>query len=163
MIVGAIYIIIRYGSQGLVPPGTSAINFTFFPALFSNTIFGLLCHHSIPSIVSTVKPADGVKQSIRYGYLSSIITIIIIPITAIMAFGTKLSEAKPGDLKYYNFDFKEQASPVYYLVSFYVFLNVASVPVLTIVLRNNILRLLAPNVDSKVFSSKDGPIQKPRC
>jgi len=52
-----------------------------------------------------VKPADGVKQSLRYGFLSSITTLIVIPITAIMAFGTKLSESKAGDLKYYNFDF----------------------------------------------------------
>lgn len=81
-------------------------------------------------------------------------TVIIIPMTAIMAFGTKLSQQKAGDLKYYNFDFQEQASPVYYLVSFYVFLNVAAVPVLTIVLRNNILKLVAPTVNSKVFSSK---------
>ena len=56
MIVGAIYIIIRYGSQGLVPAGTSAVTFSYFPELFSNTIFGLLCHHSIPSIVATVQP-----------------------------------------------------------------------------------------------------------
>ena len=41
---------------------------------------------------------------------------------------------------------------MYYLVSFYVFLNVATVPVLTIVLRNNILKLVAPKVNSKVFS-----------
>lgn len=31
MIGGAIYIIIRYGNQGLVPEGTSAVNFTYFP------------------------------------------------------------------------------------------------------------------------------------
>lgn len=94
MIVGAIYIIIRYGSQGLVPAGTSAFDFNFFPELFSNTIFGLLCHHSIPSIVATVKPIEGVKQSVRYGFISSILTVIIIPITAIMAFGTSLSQSK---------------------------------------------------------------------
>jgi amino acid permease len=152
MIVGAIYIIIKYGSQGLVPEGSS-FNFTFFPELFSNTIFGLLCHHSIPSIVATVQPVQDVKKSVRYGFISSVLTVIIIPVTAIMAFGSKLSESKAGDLKYYNFDFKEQASPVYYLVSFYVFLNVAAVPVLTIVLRNNILKLVAPTVNSKVFSS----------
>jgi hypothetical protein len=43
---------------------------------------------------------------------------------------------------------------VYYLVSFYVFLNVAAVPVLTIVLPTNILKLVAPTVNSKVLSSK---------
>lgn len=154
MIVGAIYIIIRYGSQGLVPEGTSAANFSYFPELFSNTIFGLLCHHSIPSIVATVQPIQGIKKSVRYGFISSILTVIVIPVTAIMAFGTQLSVSKEGDLKYYNFDFKEQASPVYYLVSFYVFLNVAAVPVLTIVLRNNLLKLIAPTVDSKTLSSK---------
>jgi amino acid permease len=56
MIGGAIYIIAAYGSQGLVPAGSSAVNFSYFPELFSNSIFGLLCHHTIPSIVAPVRP-----------------------------------------------------------------------------------------------------------
>lgn len=86
MIFGAIYIIMKKGSKGLVPSGSIA-NFKYFPELFSNTIFGLLCHHSLPSIVATVTPSDGIKQSLRYGFLVSILSIIIIPITGIMAFG----------------------------------------------------------------------------
>jgi hypothetical protein len=144
MIFGAIYIIILFGNHGLVPTGTTAVNFSSFPELFSNTIFVMMCHHSIPSIVATVSPAKGFKESMRYGFITTIATCLIIPITAIMAFGTSLSNAKQGDLKYYNFNFKQHLLPVYYLVSFYVFLSVAAIPVLIIVTRNTILKLVAP-------------------
>lgn len=80
-------------------------------------------------------------------------TVLVIPFTGIMAFGTGLSQAHAGDLKLYNFNFEEKAPAVFYLVSFYMFLNVASMPVLTIVLRTNILKLLAPQVESHKLSS----------
>jgi ubiquinone biosynthesis protein COQ9 len=67
--------------------------------------------------------------------------MIIIPLTAIMAFGTDLVHSNTGlleeshNLIYYSEDFKGKLDFVYYIVSFYLFLNVTAFSVYIIVIR----------------------------
>jgi hypothetical protein len=58
--------------------------------------------------------------------------------------------------KYYNFDFqsKEETTFIYYIVSFYVFLNIAAFSVYTIVIRTNVLKVFFPEVDPMKVSKK---------
>jgi hypothetical protein len=72
-----------------------------------------------------------------------LIIMIFIPLTAILAFGTNLVDDKT--LKYYNEDFKNHEKFIYYFVSFYMMFNIAAFPVLTITLRNNMMKLFSPN------------------
>lgn len=68
-----------------------------------------------------------------------------IPIIAICAFGGNLADPYESEsIKYYNYMFKEKLVWVYYFTSFYIFLNVASLPVITIVLSKNILKWISP-------------------
>lgn len=83
----------------------------------------------------------------------SIISSLLIPFTGIIAFGSELTNQQKGNLKYYNYAFEEKLPWVYYLVSFYVFLNIAAIPVLIIVIRNNILKLALPKINPNKFSS----------
>lgn len=151
MIVGAIYVAAAFGAHRLDENGL--MNFEYFPELFSNTLFGLVCHHSISSIVSPIKPEAGIRFAIRFGFLVSIILCLIIPLTGIIAFGSNLVSNQKGNLKYYNYAFESQLPMVYYFVSFYVFLNIAAIPVLIIVVRNNILKLAIPKINPNQFSS----------
>lgn len=60
-------------------------------------------HHSFPSIVSKLPTTEDVDFVGRAGFLISGLTLIVIPLTASMAFGKELGT---GDkLIYYNFDF----------------------------------------------------------
>lgn len=73
--------------------------------------------------------------------------------TGVIAFGENLVNDQKGNLKYYNYAFEEQLPFVYYFVSFYVFLNIASIPILIIVVRNNILKMAFPSINANQFSS----------
>ena len=77
---------------------------------------------------------------------------MIIPITGCMAFGKELGAGK--GLQYYNFDFENKISFVYWFVSFYVFLNIAAFSVYIIVIRTNILKMIDKSIDPLKASSK---------
>lgn len=68
-----------------------------------------------------------------------------------MAFGDDLGTGT--HLKYYNFDFQGKFDATYWVVSFYVFLNIAAFSVYIIVIRTNILRLIKPKVNPLALSS----------
>ena len=70
-----------------------------------------------------------------------------------MAFGEELGVGK--DLKYYNFDFKNKVDAAYWVVSFYVFLNIAAFSVYIIVIRTNILKIINPAIDPQKLSSNN--------
>lgn len=48
------------------------------------------------------------------------------------------------DLTFFNEAFKGKVDSVYYFTSFYIFLNISAIPVLTLVLRNNLIYFLTP-------------------
>jgi len=87
---------------------------------------------------------------IKYSFMISGLILLIIPITGCMAFGEELGVGK--DLKYYNFDFKNKVDVAYWVVSFYVFLNIAAFSVYIIVIRTNILKIINPAIDPQKLS-----------
>jgi hypothetical protein len=76
--------------------------------------------------------------------------MLIIPITAAFAFGNNLISPSAGmlgdghNLIYYSEDFKGRLDFIYYIVSFYVFLNIAAFSVYIIVIRRNFLAIVRP-------------------
>lgn len=70
-----------------------------------------------------------------------LIVFLLIPLTGIWAF--------PGLGKYCFYNIVFDQSPVkwaYYIISFYMFLNIAALPVLTITIRKNLMKLLVPHL-----------------
>ena len=88
------------------------------------------------------------------GFLTAGITMLIIPITASLAFGNDLVERKAEmlaaghKLVYYNEDFKGRLDFIYYIVSFYVFLNIAAFSVYIIVIRKNVMAMIKPDLNA---------------
>ena len=84
--------------------------------------------------------------------------MIIIPLTAIMAFGTDLVHTTKGllgsshDLIYYSEDFKGRLDFIYYIVSFYLFLNVTAFSVYIIVIRENVFKIFLPSIEPNKVS-----------
>ena len=83
------------------------------------------------------------KRVIAISFSIAMVILTTIPILGILAFGPNLTDPKdPNHLIYFNEDFKNTLPWVYYIVSFYVFLNIAVLPVLMITTRNNLIKLL---------------------
>ena len=76
----------------------------------------------------------------------AIITTLVIPILGIMGFGPLLDDDPfdTSEIKYFNLVFKGEIDFIYYFTSFYIFLNISAVPVLIVVLRNNLINLITP-------------------
>lgn len=108
-------------------------------------------HHSLPSIAGSLKTTEDVTFVLRWGFLISGAILILLPLTGSMAFGSDLGT---GDkLIYYNFDFEHQISVVYWVTSFYVFLNIAAFSVYIIVIRTYVLHMIDPEINARIFSS----------
>lgn len=91
---------------------------------------------------------------IRNAFLISGAVLMIIPFTGVMAFGLDLGD-DDNHLKYYNFDFEDKISIVYWVTSFYVFLNVAAFSVYIIVIRTNVLHMIDQSINAKKLSSNN--------
>ena len=151
MIVGAIYLMIVGGVKKLTPKDGGYFNVSSFVELFSNSCFALMYHHSLPAILNKLRNTEDVTFTLKYSFLISGSILLIIPITGCMAFGDELGTGT--HLKYYNFDFQGKFDVTYWVVSFYVFLNIAAFSVYIIVIRTNILRLIKPQVNPLSLSS----------
>jgi hypothetical protein len=99
-------------------------------------------HHSIPTITQTLKRREEIDEFIKIAFKVAGSVMIIIPFTAVMAFGNNLIHSNTGllgegshKLIYYSEDFKGRLDFVYYIVSFYLFLNVTAFSVYIIVIR----------------------------
>ena len=84
--------------------------------------------------------------------------MLIIPITACYAFGQGLVGNNPQadgsyELIYYNENFLGRIDFIYYVISLYIFLNIATFSVSVIVLRRNLLQL----IDRKIKSDRLQP------
>lgn len=75
--------------------------------------------------------------------LFGMLILIIIPLTGILAFGGNMLLS--NNLQYYNNNFKNEIPWIYYIISFYMFLNIAAFPVLTITSRNNLMKCFTPS------------------
>jgi amino acid permease len=146
---GAIYLIINHhGVRKVIPEGKGVFNIENFVEIFSNSVFSLMFHHSLPGIIQNLNVHEA-KFVIRNAFIISGSVLMIIPITGVLAFGKDLI----GDqLKYYNDDFKEVIPFIYYITSFYVFLNIAAFSVYIIVIRTNILHIINPSINPKKLS-----------
>ena len=105
-------------------------------------MFAFICHHSIPAILSPVTPESAIKKINFLSFSSSFVLMILICITGILAFGESMVDSEK--LKYYNYNFENQVNITFYFSSFYMFLNIAALPVLIIVIRNNLMKWIAP-------------------
>lgn len=150
-IIGAIYLICANGVQDLSPPGEGVFNFNHFVDIFSNSVFSFMFHHSFPSIALSLKSSEEIAFVGRMGFLISGFILLILPLTASMAFGASLDPG--GGFVYYNFDFEYSIPAVYWVTSFYVFLNIAAFSVYIIVIRTYILKVTYPAVNPRTISS----------
>jgi hypothetical protein len=130
-------------------------NTSNFVQIFSNSAFSFMYHHSLPGIVQNLADQADIQFVIKYSFIISGSVLIIIPITAVFAFGKFLTLDKDGKvypkgkLKYYNLDFMNKIPFIYFITSFYIFLNIAAFSVYIIVIRTNILHILTPKHDAK--------------
>lgn len=78
-----------------------------------------------------------------FSFLVCLIICLLIPYLAILCFGGELTDPYDNwNIVFYTEMFKNKVNSVYYFTSFYLFLNVAAIPVLTIVLRKNLMALV---------------------
>jgi amino acid permease len=70
----------------MVPPGKGAVNLHFFVDLFSNSVYSLMFHHSLPNIINDLNNSDA-KYVLKNSFFISSIILFLIPITGVMAFG----------------------------------------------------------------------------
>jgi hypothetical protein len=156
MIIGAFIIMGQNGDiKGLAPAdGNAFFNIDYFGDIFSNPLFAFMIHHSMPGITKQLTELSQIQSFLNIGFLIAGISMLIIPITAVFAFGNELVGpastmlGQGHSLIYYNEDFKGRLDFIYYIISFYVFLNVAAFPVYIIVIRRNILSIIKPSVNS---------------
>lgn len=87
MILGSVYIMIKYGVQSPVPSKGGVFNYKNFAEIFSNSLFALMFHHSLPGIAREVKNTTDTSFFIKTAFLISGSTLLIIPITGSFAFG----------------------------------------------------------------------------
>lgn len=84
---GAIFLFCRDGVKNVVPDGGGVVNMENFVELFSNSVFSLMFHHSLPNIVGSLRNTQEIKFVIQNAFLISGTVLMIIPITGVMAFG----------------------------------------------------------------------------
>jgi hypothetical protein len=58
-----------------------------FSEIFSNTLFSLMCHHSLPGIAQSSNSLKDTQFFIKLSFFISCLTLFIIPLTACFAFG----------------------------------------------------------------------------
>ena len=70
--------------------GNGSFNMEFFGDIFSNLVFYFLFHHSVPGLTKQLTHLNQITYFLKYAFLIVGISMIVIPITAIMAFGNNL-------------------------------------------------------------------------
>ena len=98
MIIGALVIIGQNGgAQNLAPYGVNAFfNSQYFGDIFSNLIFAFILHHSMPALMKQLTDMSQVQSFLNIGFLTAGTTMLIIPITAALAFGNDLIKSRTG-------------------------------------------------------------------
>lgn len=87
MIIGAVYIMFAHGVKTPTPSDGSYFNLSHFANIFSNSLFALMFHHSLPGIARQVTNTRDTSYFIKLAFIISGSTLLIIPITACFAFG----------------------------------------------------------------------------
>eukprot|EP01029_Cantina_marsupialis_P007347 TRINITY_DN181246_c0_g1_i1.p1 TRINITY_DN181246_c0_g1~~TRINITY_DN181246_c0_g1_i1.p1 ORF type:complete len:468 (-),score=108.41 TRINITY_DN181246_c0_g1_i1:242-1645(-) len=128
--------------------------FSGLPWMTGNAIFSFMLHHSIPGLVSPIRPSRKIKPAIFVGYIIGVVLYIILCGSAMFAFGDIAdpkcldhnSEAcKIQDM--YNLNFASfHLQWVAKFLNVYPTMMVAIFPLIAITTRNNIAQLVG--VDS---------------
>lgn len=103
-------------------------------------------HHSSPGMLRPVRPTSAVRKIIFISFIFGLLTFLFVCLTAMWAFPLeKLQKAS-----FYNQMFNVgNIKWAYYIISFYMFLNIAALPVLTITIRKNLMKLVVPHLMPK--------------
>jgi hypothetical protein len=115
--------------------------------VFGGTVFVYVFHHSISGIVYPIRPQKDIRPMFLYSHIIGAVALAIEGFLAYLAFSGYTEECeKTGgapcrieDL--FNKDFVN-IKVIGPLCNFYPMLNVSSVPILTITLRNNLMQVI---------------------
>jgi hypothetical protein len=114
--------------------------------VFGGTVFVFIFHHSISGIVYPIRPQSEIRPMFLYSHIIGAVLLGIEGLLAYLAFSglpndcsTHIYPCKIEDLFNKNFVNIPVVGP---LCNFYPMLNVSSVPVLTITLRNNLMQVV---------------------
>ena len=108
------------------------------PQLFGSAVYSLMCHHSLPSLVTPIKQKRRITALLAGDFLVVLTFYLLLTITGVFAFG------QVDALYTLNFRPGQVAAsfipvPLQYFISLFpVFTISASFPIIAITLRNNI-------------------------
>ena len=96
-------------------------------------------HHSLPSMVRPCRPSEKISSILYIAFIGAFLVFILLSLTGMWAF------ANLENFQYYNLAFDEGITTgLYYFISFYIFLNISALPVMTITIRKNMMKLCLP-------------------
>eukprot|EP00742_Colponemidia_sp_Colp-10_P002972 GILJ01003171.1.p1 GENE.GILJ01003171.1~~GILJ01003171.1.p1 ORF type:complete len:535 (+),score=35.66 GILJ01003171.1:36-1640(+) len=159
LIASAHAIFIRQTAEGdsfsFVSPLTT-FDVSKTPYLLGNSIFVFMIHHSVASLITPLRPHREANRIVYTAYSVSLVAYIVLCGTALVAFhglsNTKCQDSdaaaapcalqKLYNLNFFFFEWKWIARFLY----FYPVLTVATFPLISITLRNNLRQLLLPSL-----------------
>ncbi|XP_041473627.1 transmembrane protein 104-like isoform X1 [Lytechinus variegatus] len=131
-------IYISRGKSSAKPAATGT--FESIPNFFGVCVYAFMCHHSLPSLITPVKPKKRITAFLFGDYVLILLFYLFLSITAIFTFDS--SDIK--DIYTLNF-FKSKVLPViplsYFVALFPVFTLSTNFPIIGITLRNNLMAL----------------------
>ncbi|KAM3145485.1 hypothetical protein pb186bvf_002529 [Paramecium bursaria] len=135
MITGAL-LTISYNKQ--INP-QKEFNISDFSDLFGAIVLAYVLHHSLPSMVRPCRPQEKISSIIYIAFIGAFTVFILLSLTGMWAFSDL------QNFQYYNLAFDQGiTSRLYYFISFYIFLNISALPVMTITIRKNMMKLCLP-------------------
>eukprot|EP01029_Cantina_marsupialis_P031288 TRINITY_DN89432_c0_g2_i1.p1 TRINITY_DN89432_c0_g2~~TRINITY_DN89432_c0_g2_i1.p1 ORF type:complete len:496 (+),score=125.37 TRINITY_DN89432_c0_g2_i1:154-1488(+) len=116
--------------------------------LFGNCVFSAMIHHSVPGLVSPIRPQAHMKRSIFRGYSLGLIVYLVLCSSAMFAFGNIVNPkcihsdaCTVQDM--YNLNFSTfHLKWIAKFLNIYPTLAVATYPLVAVTLRNNIAQLV---------------------
>ena len=114
--------------------------------MISTAIFAFLMHHSSPGMLRPVRPTSAIRKIIFVSFIFGLLTFLSVCLTANLAFTLKDLSLASFYSELFN---RGKLKWAYYIISFYMFLNIAALPVLTITIRKNLMKLVVPHLVPK--------------
>ncbi|EGR33812.1 transmembrane amino acid transporter protein, putative [Ichthyophthirius multifiliis] len=140
-------------------------DFENFGSFFNNMQYGMFMHQFLPLVVSKAQNQNNISTLIFYTIFSGICIFITLCFSSFLAFGECINIQylqnhnndiceKIHNFHYYSNFFQYRQPIVFYMSSFYAFLNVSSFPIQIIVLRNNLIQIIKYNINMQFNISK---------
>jgi len=145
LLIGSMYAL---GEYGPVPDDDIRVfKFSAFPELFGNVIFAFMYHHSVPGILTPIRPSRKVYPMLFGATTLTAAVFILESMLAVFAFG-----GRQGNCDHFPCAIQPLYNENYlaiqglnFIVNFYPVLNLAPFPVVAITLRNNLMQLIIPD------------------